>query len=492
MPCAQLIRMVPVAVIGSGYVGLVAAACLAELGHEVVCVDVDQERIKLLQSGGVPIFEEGLDALLARHRGQRLRFTCNLAEAVRHARVIFIAVGTPQSPTGEADLSQVESAVISMCPALDSYKVLVEKSTVPVLTSQWIARTLRLNGALEKNFDVVSNPEFLREGSAITDFLYPDRIVVGADTERSRQLLRELYQPLIDGSYYRRADCVDGPADLSGGVYYIETSTNSAELIKQASNAFLALKVSFINAVSNLCERVNTDVEEVARGIGADRRIGSRFLRAGIGYGGSCFPKDIRAFGKVAEAVGYNFDLLKCIEQINEDQQTGFLKKLRTALWSLKDKHIAILGLAFKHGTDDIRESPAITIVRKILAEGSRVSIFDPAAMQNCRTMLPEGVQIQYARDEYDAVKGAHALVILTEWPQFSNLDLVRLHLLMSYPIVIDGRNLYSPAKMSAAGFYYYSVGRPSAEPLPEKYAFALEHNQSQHFLDEKMAISCE
>jgi UDPglucose 6-dehydrogenase len=477
MPCAQVTRVIPVAVIGSGYVGLVAAACLAEIGHEVVCVDVDQARIELLQSGGVPFFEEGLDALLARHRGQRLRFTCNLAEAVRFAEVIFIAVGTPQSPTGEADLSQVESAVISICPGLDSYKLLIEKSTVPVLTSQWIARTLRLNGASAKSFDVVSNPEFLREGSAITDFLYPDRIVVGADTERSRQLLRELYQPLIDGSYYRRENRVDGPADLSGGVYYIETSTNSAELIKQASNAFLALKVSFINAVSNLCERVNTDVEEVARGIGADRRIGSRFLRAGIGYGGSCFPKDIRAFGKAAEAVGYNFDLLKCIEQINEDQQTGFHKKLRAALWALKDKHIAVLGLAFKHGTDDIRESPAITIIRNILAEGSRVSIFDPAAMHNCRTILPESVQLRYAWDEYDAVKDAHALVILTEWPQFSSLDLARLHQVMRYPIVIDGRNLYSPARMSAAGFYYYSVGRPSAEPLSEVHAFSEDNS---------------
>jgi UDPglucose 6-dehydrogenase len=491
MPCSQVVRMVPVAVIGSGYVGLVAAACLAELGHEVVCVDVDQARIELLQSGGVPIFEEGLDALLARHRGQRLRFTCNLAEAVRHAQVIFIAVGTPQSSTGEADLSQVESAVISICPGLDSYKVLIEKSTVPVLTSQWIARTLRLNGASAKSFDVVSNPEFLREGSAITDFLYPDRIVVGADTERSRKLLHELYQPLIDGSYYRRADRVDGPADLSGGVYYIETSTNSAELIKQASNAFLALKVSFINAVSNLCERVNTDVEEVARGIGSDRRIGSRFLRAGVGYGGSCFPKDIRAFGKVAEAVGYNFDLLKCIEQINEDQQTNFLKKLRRALWSLKDKHIAVLGLAFKHGTDDIRESPAITIVRKILAEGSHVTIFDPAAMHNCRAMLPESVHLSYALDEYDAAKDAHALVILTEWPQFSSLDLARLHQSMRYPIVIDGRNLYSLAKMSAAGFYYYSVGRPSADPLPEVHAFAEDNSamMENELLNHSLAV---
>ncbi|MGA9068877.1 MAG: UDP-glucose/GDP-mannose dehydrogenase family protein [Terracidiphilus sp.] len=469
---AQKMQVVPIAVIGSGYVGLVAAACLAEIGHEVICVDVDQARIKLLQSGGVPIFEEGLDALLARHRGNRLRFTGNLTEAVRFAQVIFIAVGTPQSLTGEADLSQVESAVLSICDSLDSYKVLVEKSTVPVLTSQWIARSLRLNGASTKNFDVVSNPEFLREGSAITDFLYPDRIVVGVDSERARKLLNEVYQPLIDGSYYQREDRVEGPADLSGGVFYIETSTNSAELIKQASNAFLALKVSFINAVSNLCERVNTDIEEVARGIGADKRIGSRFLRAGIGYGGSCFPKDIRALGKVADGVEYNFDLLKCIEQINEDQRANFLKKLRTALWSLKDKHIAILGLAFKHGTDDIRESPALSIIREILAEGSYVSIFDPAAMDKCQTILPESAQIRYASDEYDAVNDVHAMVILTEWPQFSNLDLARIHQTMRYPIVIDGRNLYSPASMSAAGFYYYSVGRQSVQPLPETDAF--------------------
>jgi UDPglucose 6-dehydrogenase len=452
-------------VIGSGYVGLVAAASLAELGHDVICVDIDRARIELLQSGCVPIFEEGLGALLARHSGRHLRFTYDVAEAVRFAQVIFIAVGTPQSPTGEADLSQVESAVMSISSALDSYKVLVEKSTVPVLTSQWIAQTLRLNGTSEKSFDVVSNPEFLREGSAIVDFLYPDRIVVGADAERARQLIRELYQPLIDGSYYKRVDRIPGPAGFSDGAYYIETSTSSAELIKQASNAFLALKVSFINAVSNICERVNTDVEEVAQGIGADKRIGTRFLRAGIGYGGSCFPKDIRAFRKIAESVGYNFDLLKCIEQINEEQQSAFLKKLRSALWSLKDKRIAVLGLAFKNGTDDIRESPAITLVKKILAEGSRVSVFDPAAMENCRAVMEETGQLRYALDEYDAANDAHALLILTEWPQFSRLDLGRLYRLMRYPIVIDGRNLYDPRKLSAAGFYYYSVGRPLAEP---------------------------
>ena len=472
MSNAQVIRVVPVAVIGSGYVGLVAAACLAELGHDVVCVDIDRDRVEFLNSGGVPIFEEGLEALLARHRGRRLRFTCDLAEAVRFAQVIFIAVGTPQSPTGEADLSQVEGAVTGLAPALDSYKVIVEKSTVPVLTSQWIARTLRFNGASPSLFDVVSNPEFLREGSAIEDFLYPDRIVVGADTEPARQLLRELYLPLIDGSYYQRPDCIPAPAPVSGGANYIETSTSSAELIKQASNAFLALKVSFINAVSNICERVNTDVEEVALGIGADERIGSRFLRAGIGYGGSCFPKDIRAFVKMSESVGYNFDLLKCIEQINEGQQIGFLNKLRTALWSLKDKHIAVLGLAFKNGTDDIRESPAVSIIRRILAEGSHVTVYDPAAMEKGRSLFPETARLRYATDEFDAANDAHALVILTEWPQFSRLDLPRLRKLMHYPIIVDGRNLYSPAEMSAAGFHYSSVGRPSAEPAQQPPSF--------------------
>jgi len=320
MQRTQVIRVVPTAVIGSGYVGLVAAACLAELGHDVVCVDIDHARVDLLQSGEVPIFEKGLNELLSRHRGQRLRFTYNLSEAVRFAQVVVIAVGTPQSSTGEADLSQVEDVVTCLASALDCYKVVVEKSTVPVLTSHWVAKILQLNGVPKARFDVVANPEFLREGSAISDFLYPDRIVVGADSDRSRQLLRDLYQPLIDGSYYKREERVHDEFTAVRRANYIETSTSSAELIKQASNAFLALKVSFINAVSNICERVNVDIEEVARGVGADRRIGPHFLRAGIGYGGSCFPKDIRAFRQTADAVGYNFDLLDSIEQINEHQ----------------------------------------------------------------------------------------------------------------------------------------------------------------------------
>jgi UDPglucose 6-dehydrogenase len=433
-------------------------------------VDIDVARVAELQSGGVPIYEERLPELLERHRGQRLSFSSDLLAAARGAEVIFIAVGTPQSPTGEADLSFVEASVREIAAELHEYKVVVEKSTVPVLTNQWISRTLRFNGAKDENFDVISNPEFLREGTAVEDFLYPDRIVVGADTERARAVLRRVYQPLIDGSYYSRPDHVCGSRDLSGGVRYLETSAKSAELIKHASNAFLALKISFINAVSNVCELVGTDVEEVAIGIGADSRIGSKFLNAGIGYGGSCFPKDVRAFYKIAESVGYDFDLLQAVEKINENQQLCFMKKLRAALWTLKGKHIGVLGLAFKGGTDDVRESPAICIVKSLLAEGCQVSVFDPAAMEKARLLLPTDENLRYAGGEFEAAHDAHALLVLTEWPQFACLDLDRLLRTMRYPVVIDGRNLFNPKQMAAAGFHYYSVGRPLSEPkLPRR-----------------------
>jgi UDPglucose 6-dehydrogenase len=456
---------VKIAVIGSGYVGLIAAVCFAEIGHSVICVDNDGKKVAALQAGEVPIYEEKLPELLARHRGRRLMFSCDLLAAVRHAEVIFIAVGTPQSATGDADLSYVEASVREIAAELNEYKVVVEKSTVPVLTSQWISRTLRFNGAKDENFDVISNPEFLREGTAIEDFLYPDRIVVGADSERSRAVLRRVYQPLIDGSYYSAPDHVPGARDHSGGVRYLETSAKSAELIKHASNAFLALKISFINAVSNVCELVGTDVEEVAIGIGSDSRIGSRFLDAGIGYGGSCFPKDVRAFYKIAEAVGYDFELLKVVEQINENQQLCFMKKLRTALWTLKGKRIGVLGLAFKGGTDDIRESPAISIIRSLLLEGCVVSAYDPAAMAKARVVLREDEALRYAADELDAARDAHALLVVTEWPQFACLDLDRLRQVMRYPVVIDGRNLFDLRKMAEAGLHYYSMGRPVAEP---------------------------
>lgn len=461
---------VKIAVVGSGYVGLIAAVCFAEIGHSVICVDIDTARVAELQSGGVPIYEEHLPELLARHRGQGLTFSSDLLAAAHGAEVIFIAVGTPQSPTGEADLSYVEASVREIAAELHEYKVVVEKSTVPVLTNQWISRTLRFNGAKDENFDVISNPEFLREGTAVEDFLYPDRIVVGADTERARAVLRRVYQPLINGSYFSRPDHLSGPCDLSGGVRYLETSAKSAELIKHASNAFLALKISFINAVSNICELVGTDVEEVAVGIGADSRIGSKFLNAGIGYGGSCFPKDVRAFYKIAETVGYDFDLLQAVEKINENQQHCFMKKLRSALWTLKGKHIGVLGLAFKGGTDDIRESPAISIVKNLLDEECQVSVYDPAAMEKARVKLPADCNLRYVNNEFEAAHDAHALLVVTEWPQFARLDLDRLHRVMRYPVVIDGRNLFNPKQMAAAGFHYYSVGRPLAEPkLPAR-----------------------
>ena len=462
-----------IAVIGSGYVGLIAAVCFAEIGHSVICVDSDREKVEALQSGEVPIYEDQLPELLARHRGRGLVFSTDLLAAARKAQVIFIAVGTPQSPTGEADLSYVEASVREIASELHEYKVVVEKSTVPVLTNQWISRTLRFNGARDENFDVISNPEFLREGTAIEDFLYPDRIVVGADTERARALLRQVYQPLIDGSYYFRPDHLPGPRDLRGGVRYLETSAKSAELIKHASNAFLALKISFINAVSNICELVGTDVQEVAVGMGSDSRIGSRFLNAGIGYGGSCFPKDVRAFYKIAESIGYDFDLLQAVEEINENQQLCFMKKLRSALWTLKGKHIGVLGLAFKGGTDDIRESPAISMVKSLLAEGCLVSAYDPAAMEKAHALLPADESLRYASDEFDAARDAHALLVVTEWPQFASLDLDRLHQAMRYPVILDGRNLYDPKQMAAAGFHYYSMGRPLAEPSLRVHAGA-------------------
>jgi len=468
---SQLESNVPVkiAVVGSGYVGLIAAVCFAEIGHSVICVDNDKAKVAELQAGRIPIYEEQLPELLARHRGKKLVFSSDLLAAARQAEVIFIAVGTPQSPNGEADLSYVEASVREIAAELKDYKVVVEKSTVPVLTNQWISRTLRFNGAKEKNFDVISNPEFLREGTAIQDFLYPDRIVVGADTERSRAVLRRVYQPLIDGSYFTRADHVPGPCDLSKGVCYLETSAKSAELIKHASNAFLALKISFINAVANICEMVGTDVEEVALGIGSDSRIGSKFLNAGIGYGGSCFPKDVRAFYKIAESIGYDFELLQTVEQINEKQQHYFIKKLRAALWTLKGKHIGVLGLAFKGGTDDIRESPAINIIRVLLAEGCIVSTYDPAAIEKARAVLPESDHLHYVGDEFEAARDAHALLVVTEWPQFARLELACLRKVMRYPVVIDGRNLFGLEAMSEAGFNYYSMGRPLSVPKPNE-----------------------
>jgi len=451
-----------IAVIGSGYVGLVAAACFAELGHKVSVVDNDLEKIEALRAGRAPIHEDYLQELLDRHRGASLTFTSSLEEAVRESLVVIIAVGTPAAATGEADLSYVEAVTREIARSTDGYKLIVEKSTVPVYTNAWIQRAMVLNGCQPGNFDVVSNPEFLREGTAVTDFLYPDRIVVGASPGRAATTMRELYAPLLDGSYARRPDAVPKPDSAKVPPVYLETSAQSAELIKHASNAFLAMKISFINAVASIAEAVGADIEDVRQGIGSDSRIGSRFLRAGIGYGGSCFPKDVAAFQSVAQEYGYQFRLLDEVCKINEEQMQRFLKKVRSALWTLKNKHLAVLGLAFKSGTDDVRESPAIRLIQALLKEGCKITAFDPAAMERARSVL--GNRIAYAPDAYTAAQGADALLILTEWKEFAALDLRRIKELLNYPVVLDGRNLYSAEEMEKAGLNYYSVGRAPVE----------------------------
>jgi UDPglucose 6-dehydrogenase len=452
-----------IAVVGSGYVGLVAGACFADLGHDVILVDNDQQKLAALRDGQVPIHEKFLPELLSRHRGHRLTFSDDVKESARLSSVIFVAVGTPPTESGEADLSYVESVAREISGGIDDYKVVVEKSTVPVYTSDWVRKIILRSGTDPELFDVASNPEFLREGTAVTDFLFPDRIVCGCDSDRSAEVLRAVYAPLTDGSYYRRTDAIPQPDRAVIPPPMIVTSTKSAELIKHASNAFLAMKISFINAVASVCESVGADVNQVVHGVGTDSRIGPRFLNPGIGYGGSCFPKDVMAFRAVARESGYDFRLLDEVMRINEDQRQRFLRKVHSALWTLRGKNLAVLGLAFKGGTDDIRESPALFLVQALLQEGSKITAYDPAAMERVQAVLPSG--ITFANSAYEAAHGADALLILTEWEEFANLDLARLRQELKYPIVIDGRNLYDPELMAAQGFTYYSVGRPAVQP---------------------------
>jgi len=454
-----------IAVVGSGYVGLVAGACFADLGHDVILVDNDERKLAALKDGQVPIHEKFLPELLDRHRGRRLTFSDDLREAVRASSAIFIAVGTPPTESGEADLSYVEAVAREITGAVDGYKVIIEKSTVPVYTSEWIRKIILRNGAETNAFDVASNPEFLREGTAVTDFLFPDRIVVGCDNDRCANVLREVYAPLTSGSYYNCADAIPQPDRATIPPPIIVTSTKSAELIKHACNAFLAMKISFINAVASMCESVGASVNQVCHGIGSDSRIGPRFLNPGIGYGGSCFPKDVMAFRAVARECGYDFRLLDEVTRINEDQRARFVQKVRAALWTLRGKRLGVLGLAFKGGTDDIRESPAILIVQALLQEGCKITAFDPAAMERTQETMLTSSSLKFASSAYEAAIGADALLILTEWEEFANLDLARLNRDLKYPIVIDGRNLYDPAVMAAHGITYYSVGRAAAHP---------------------------
>lgn len=454
---------VSICVIGSGYVGLVAAVCFAEIGHKVICVDNNEAKIKTLNEGGVPIYEQHLPDMLAKHLNRGVEFTSDLAYGVQKSDAIFIAVGTPQGSTGSADLSYVEAVVSEIAHAMNGYKVLVEKSTVPVYTNEWVSRCMLRHGVEPGDFDVVSNPEFLREGTAISDFLHPDRIVVGANNERSADLLRRIYAPLSDGSYYTREDALPGILNPTNPATLLVTSAQSAEIIKHASNAFLALKISFINAVSNLAEVVDADIEDIAAGMGLDSRIGPKFLRAGLGYGGSCFPKDVAAFYWVAQQQGINFQLLEEVRKINVSQQEIFFNKVRGALWTLRGKKLAALGLSFKGDTDDIRESPALDIVRKLIEAGANVSAYDPAAMEKAQAVMPPSDKLSYAFNAYEAAEGADALLILTDWKEFGRLDLRRLQQLLKFPIIIDGRNLYKPAEMLENGFTYLSVGRPAA-----------------------------
>jgi UDPglucose 6-dehydrogenase len=455
--------MMQIAVVGSGYVGLVAGACFADIGHDVILVDNDEKKLSALNRGEVPIHEKFLPELLHRHRGTRLTFSDDLENAVQASAAIFVAVGTPPTEHGEADLSYVESVARSISGAINGYKIVVEKSTVPVYTSDWVRKIILRNGAEAGEFDIASNPEFLREGTAVTDFLYPDRIVVGADTPRCAALLREIYAPLSEGTYYLRPDAIPRPDRAQIPPPLIVTSAKSAELIKHASNAFLAMKISFINAVASICESVGANVQQVCQGIGTDSRIGPRFLNPGVGYGGSCFPKDLMAFRAVARECGYDFRLLDEVMHINEEQRNRFIRKVRSALWTLRGKKLGVLGLAFKGGTDDIRESPAILLIRLLLQEGCEISAYDPAARDRAREALNSSVR--FADDAYEAARDADALLILTEWDEFGSLDLRRLRTELKYPIIIDGRNLYDPEIMAANGFTYYSVGRPSISP---------------------------
>ena len=463
-----------IAVIGSGYVGLVAAACFAEIGHDVVCVDNDREKLAALERGKPLIHEQFLPELLARHRGKRLSFSSSLHDSALAAEAIFIAVGTPASETGEADLSYVEMVSREIARAIreapGAYRIIVEKSTVPVYTNHWVRRVMELNGTPASAFDVASNPEFLREGTAVTDFLYPDRIVIGAENERCIAVLRKIYEPLTSGTYASSKGAVPEPDGARIPAPLIATSAKSAELIKHASNAFLAMKISFINAVASICEAVGADVEQVREGIGGDSRIGRRFLHPGVGYGGSCFPKDLLAFRAVAHDCGYEFGLLDEVIRINDEQRQRFMRKVRGALWTLKGKKLGVLGLAFKGGTDDVRESPAIAIVQSLVKEGCDIVAYDPAAVEKTRAngevLFGEFAdRISFAESAYQAAEAADAVLILTDWEEFVALDLERLRNRMNYGIMVDGRNLFKPEQAAAAGFIYISVGRPDAFP---------------------------
>ncbi|MCS7250761.1 MAG: UDP-glucose/GDP-mannose dehydrogenase family protein [candidate division WOR-3 bacterium] len=427
-----------ITIIGTGYVGLTTGACFAHIGHKVICVDNDKRKIDLLNQGVIPIYEPKLDEIVedAKKKGL-ISFTTDIAYGVKNSKVLFIAVGTPPKETGEPDLSYVENVASQIGEYMDSYRLIVEKSTVPVKTAQWIRTTISRFNKKKVDFDVAVNPEFLREGSAVDDFLNPDRIVIGVENKRAEEILLEIYKP------------IKAPI--------LVTDLESAELIKHASNAFLAMKISFINAISIICEKAGADVEMVAKGMGLDKRIGPHFLRAGVGYGGFCFPKDLAAFVKIAEELGYDFRLLKEVANINEKQKEYFVKKIESVLWNLKDKNIGILGLSFKPNTDDIRFAPALDIINLLKKEGAKIKAYDPKAMEKAKEVIKD---IIYCDNPYDVCKDADALALITEWEEFAHLDFEKIKSLMRQPIIFDGRNFLDKERLINLGFQYYGIGK--------------------------------
>jgi len=447
-----------IAVIGTGYVGLVTGACLAEIGHEVMCTDSDAGKIKTLESGGLPIYEPGLEKIIPQMRKKGLlKFCANPADAIAFGDAVFICVGTPPLPSGEADLSAIDHVARLVATEAKSAKLVVEKSTVPARTGQELKRALAVYARKSNiKFHVASNPEFLREGTAVGDFLHPDRIVVGVEDQAAERQLREIYAPVLDRKFIcpmHSPACPDVPLPA-----WVVTSINSAELIKHASNSFLAMKISYANMVADLAEKLDADIEEVVHAMGLDPRIGPAFLSAGLGFGGFCFPKDLQAFVHLAERSGVDFSLLKEVEKINRRRIDRFFEKIRGALWVVRGKQLGVLGLAFKPNTDDIRFAPAIDLVKRLLAEGARVRAFDPAAMEKAR---PDLTEIEYANSAYEAAEDAEALLIATEWKEFRDLDWNRIRESMARPLIVDGRNLLSPQQMRGLGFEYLSFGRP-------------------------------
>lgn len=436
-----------IAIVGSGYVGLVTGVCLAEIGHDVTCIDVEKTKIDKLKKGEIPIYEPGLEELLKKNiKNKRMSFSYSIKDGAKDATAIFIAVGTPSKKNGDADLTYVENVAREIAESMTGYKLVIEKSTVPAETGKKVAQTIRKyipkkyreGNKLTIDFDVASNPEFLREGSAVEDFMNPDRVVIGVESKKAEKLLREIYAPLKPKM--------------------VVTNINSAELIKHASNSFLATKISFINAISQICSQLGADVLKVAEGMGYDKRIGRQFLNAGIGYGGSCFPKDVDAFIRLSEKSGYKFKLLEEVREINEEQKRSFLKLIEDKMWIVKNKTIGLLGLAFKPNTDDMRNAPSIELIQALQKEGAKIKAYDPKGMENTQKMVKD---ITFCEDAYALAKGCDCLLLITEWDEFKDLDFDKIKKFMNHPVIFDGRNFYHDKGLEKLGFEYHGIGRP-------------------------------